>query len=181
MPRIFKDLYPRARCIIDCSEIFIERPASYLARAQTYSNYKRHNSVKFLIGISSYGAITSLSKCWRGRASDKCITLNSGFLNLIEHVHVYVILADGGFDISDDLGIYGVKLVIQQLSISEVEYSKRISKVHIHVERMIGLLKNKYAILQFTLPVSNVKHKHDTDFFTACSALLNLCPSVVPY
>ena len=25
MPRIFKDLYPRTRCIIDCSEIFIER------------------------------------------------------------------------------------------------------------------------------------------------------------
>ena len=94
MPRIFKDLYPRARCIIDCSEIFIERPASYLARAQTYSNYKRHNTVKFLIGISPYGAITFLSKCWGGRASDKCITLNSGFLNLIEHEDV--ILADRG-------------------------------------------------------------------------------------
>ena len=94
----------------------------------------------------------------------------------------------------DDLGIYGVKLVIpaftrgkQQLSTSEVEYSKRLLKVRIHVERMIGLLKNKYAILQSTLLVSVVKHKHDTDFsnidkiLTTCSALLNLCPSVVPY
>ena len=63
MPRIFRDLYPCARCIIDCSEIFIERPTAYQARAQTYSNYKKHNTVKFLIGISPYGAITFLSKC----------------------------------------------------------------------------------------------------------------------
>ena len=40
MPQVFKDLYPRTRCIINCSEIFIERPYSFQARAQTYSNYK---------------------------------------------------------------------------------------------------------------------------------------------
>ena len=41
MPCLFKDLYPRTRCIIDCSEIYIERPYTYKARAQTYSNYKK--------------------------------------------------------------------------------------------------------------------------------------------
>ena len=46
MPQIFRDLYPRARCIIDCSEIFIERLYSYQARAQTYSNYNiQHGQV----------------------------------------------------------------------------------------------------------------------------------------
>lgn len=33
MPQVFKELYPRCRCIIDCSEIFIERPTSFKARA----------------------------------------------------------------------------------------------------------------------------------------------------
>ena len=40
MPQLFKDLYPCTRCIIDCSEIFIERPCAYQARAQNYSSYK---------------------------------------------------------------------------------------------------------------------------------------------
>ena len=85
MPQVFKDLYPRIRCIIDCSEIFIERPQSFEARAQTYSNYKKHNTAKFLIAITPNGAISFLSKCWGGRATDKLITQNSGFLDLIEH------------------------------------------------------------------------------------------------
>ena len=74
MPQIFKDLYPRTRCIIDCSEIFIERPCAYQARAQTYSSYKKDNTVKFLIGITPCGAISFLFKCWGGRATDRCIT-----------------------------------------------------------------------------------------------------------
>ena len=84
MPQVFKDLYPRTRCIVDCSEIFIEQPCSYQTRAQTYSNYKKHNTVKFLIGITLCGAISYLSKCWGGRATDKCITMNSDFLPLLE-------------------------------------------------------------------------------------------------
>ena len=87
-----KDLYPHTRCIIDCSESFIERPCAHQARAQTYSNYKKHNTVKFLIGITSCGAISFLLKCWSGRATDRCITQNSGFLRLIDHGDL--ILAD---------------------------------------------------------------------------------------
>lgn len=102
LPQIFKDLYPRTRCIIDCSEIFIERPHGFQARARTYSNYKKHNTVKFLIGITPNGAISLLSRCWGGRASDKVIIQKRGFLNLVEHGDV--ILADRGFDLSDDLG-----------------------------------------------------------------------------
>ena len=42
LPQAFKDTYP---CIIDCSEIFIERPTSFEARAKTYSQYKKHNTI----------------------------------------------------------------------------------------------------------------------------------------
>ena len=66
MPQIFKDQYPHTRCIIDCSEIFIERPFSYQARAKTYSIYKKHNTLKFIIGITPNGAVSFLSKYWGG-------------------------------------------------------------------------------------------------------------------
>ena len=191
MPQIFKDLYPRTRCIIDCSEIFIERPCAYQARAQTFSNYKKHNTVKFLIAVAPHGAVTFLSKCWGGRATDKCITQNSGFLQQLDYGDV--ILADRGFDISDDLALHGVRLEIpsftrgkKQLSLVEVEHSKRISKVRIHVERIIGLLKNKYSLLHSTLPVCLIKHKCDTEYsnidkiLIICAALINICPSIVP-
>lgn len=70
MPAVFKELYPNCRCIIDCSEIFIETPKNFSARSKTYSNYKKHNTVKFLIGITPFGTIYFLSECWGGRVSD---------------------------------------------------------------------------------------------------------------
>ena len=50
LPTAFKETYPQCRCIIDCSEIFIETPANFTARAQTYSNYKKHNTIKRCLG-----------------------------------------------------------------------------------------------------------------------------------
>ena len=192
MPQIFKDLYPHARCIIDCSEIFIQRPYGYQARAQSYSNYKKHNTAKFLIAITPCGAISFVSQCYGGRASDKYITKNSGFLSLLEDGDV--VLADRGFDIKDDIVLYGAKLEIPsftrgkpQLSAKDVEYSKRLSKVRIHVERIIGLMKNKYTILQSTLPVDLIKHKYDNTelanidkILTICCALTNLSSPIIP-
>ena len=84
MPQIFKDLYPCTRCIIDCSEIFIERPYSYQARAQTYSTYKKHNTLKFLIGITPNGAISFCHSIGEDKPN-KHITHNSRFLNIAEY------------------------------------------------------------------------------------------------
>ena len=192
MPQVFKDLYPRTRCIVDCSEIFIEQPCSYQTGAQTYSNYKKHNTVKFLIGITPCGAISYLSKCWGGRATDECITMNSDFLPLLEYGDI--VLADRGLDIADDIAVHGASLSIpaftggkKQLSLPGVECLQKIAKVRIHVERVIGLLKSKSTILQGTLPITFLKRKHDSEYafidkvLTVCSALVNLSPIVVPH
>ena len=159
LPPIFKELYPNTRCIIDCTEIFIERPYAFKPRSQTYSNYKKHNTIKLLIGVTPCGAVSFLSKCWGGRASDRCITMNSGILSLFENGDV--LLADRGFNVADDLALHGATLEIpafkrgtKQLTLQEVEESKRLSKVRIHVERVIGLMKNKYTILQGKLPIT---------------------------
>ena len=58
--------------IIDCTEVFIERPSDLLACAQVWSNYTHHSTVKFLTGIAPQGSSTS----------DKKITEQSGIMDL---------------------------------------------------------------------------------------------------
>ena len=62
---------------------------------------KHHNTIKFLVGISPSGFITFLSSCYGGRASDKFITKDSGFYDLIQRDNV--VMADRGFQIQEDL------------------------------------------------------------------------------
>ena len=92
MPMEFRNNFRKCAIIIDCFEVFIERPTSLMARAQTWSNYKKHNTVKFLIGITPQGSIAYISKGWGGRVSDVHLTENCGLLkNLLPGD---VILAD---------------------------------------------------------------------------------------
>ena len=48
--------------IIVCFEVFIECPSSFLVRAATWSSYKHHNTVKFLIGITPQGVVSGFVK-----------------------------------------------------------------------------------------------------------------------
>lgn len=132
MPDAFRKHFSRVKCIVDCFEIFTERPLSFQARGATYSNYKKHNTVKVFIAVSPTGAITFISKAWTGRVSDKVITQKSGFLDHIEYGDV--VLADRSFDVHDDLALIGAQLEIpaftigkSQLSREEVEKSRRLA------------------------------------------------------
>ena len=181
LPHSFRRKYRDCICIIDCSEVFIERPKNLTARAQTWSNYKNNNTIKYLIGISPAGAVTFLSEGWGGRVSDKQITLDSGFLNKVHSGDC--ILADRGFLIEDDLHKKGAYLKIpkftkgkKQLPATDVQTCRQLSNVRIHVERVIGQLK-KFRILQSTIPISQVDLLNDV--MVVVAAIVNLNKSVV--
>ena len=191
MPLAFKRNFgDKVAVIIDCFEVFTERPSSLIARAMTWSNYKHHNTVKFLIGITPQGVISFISKAWGGRVSDKHVTENSGILRKLLPGDITV--ADRGFDIADSVGFYQAKLYIpaftkgkKQLSAQEVEETRKIANVRIHVERVIGLVRRKYPILQSILPTELLKVKAGDSLAPidkiarVCCSLTNLSDSII--
>ena len=88
LPPVFRAQFPRLTSIVDCFEIFIERPANLKARAQVYSNYKKHSTIKFFICCSPLGAITFLSPAWGGRATDNHIVRQSGFIHTMNTMNL---------------------------------------------------------------------------------------------
>ena len=52
--------------VVDCFEVFVEKPTNLLARAQTFSIYKHHNTIKLLIGITPQGTVPYVSEAWGG-------------------------------------------------------------------------------------------------------------------
>ena len=51
----------RTCLVVDCFELHTERPKALTPRAQMWSNYKSHSTVKFLVGISPMGSVSFLS------------------------------------------------------------------------------------------------------------------------
>lgn len=193
MPMDFRKSFGcKVAVVLDCFEVFIERPSNLLARAQTWSNYKHHNTVKFLIGIAPQGVVTFISSAWGGRVSDKQLTEASGILdNLLPGD---VVLADRGFNIEESVGLYCASLKTPaftkgktQLSPYEVEETRKIANIRIHVERVIGLVRRKYQVLQSgALPIEYMYKKPGEvqsvidKIAVICCALTNLSQSVVP-
>lgn len=197
MPMCFKYSFGnKVTVIIDCFEVFIEKSSNLLARAQTFSSNKHHNTIKVLIRITPQGTICYVSKAWEGRTSDKHLTDNCGFLE--ELLPGDLLMADRRFTISKSVSLKHAELVIpvftkalKQLDPIDVEETIGIANVRIHVERVIGLIRRKYTILEGILPTDFLSSNHHgtLDFqvplidkiLRVCSALVNLWPPVVPF
>ena len=145
--------FENLKVVLDCTELMLQRASNLDARKRTFSNYKHHDTVKFLVGLSPNLAVNYVSRAWGGRASDKHITLNSE--ELITGLKPgETVMADRGFNISHDLKKKGVKLVIPefkgrdrpQMSKIEGQRSEYISRARIHIERIIQRIKTFYLL-----------------------------------
>jgi hypothetical protein len=185
MPVQFKELYgDKIASIIDCFEVFIIRPSNLLARAQTWSHYKSHNTVKFLISITPQGTVNFISGSWGGRVSDKQITAESGFLNFLKPGDM--VMADRGFGIEDLLAPLKCSLAIpsftrgkSQMSYDEVKNSRDIANLRIHVERMIGLIRNKFPILSGIVTIDMLITRDEEDASPLIDKIAHICCAIV--
>ncbi|WAR23885.1 hypothetical protein MAR_037554 [Mya arenaria] len=193
MPMQFREHFgKKCAVIIDCFEVFIDKPSNMLAWAETWSSYKHHTTVKFLKGITPQGVISYISNAWGGRTTDKHITEHSGFLDNI--IPGDLVMADRGFDIAASVGTLCAQVKIpaftkgkSQMSPLDLESTRKLANVRIHVERVIGLTRQKYTILNGPLPVEFLLKENGQDLpvidkiGTVCCALVNLCDPVVAF
>ena len=147
---------------------------------------------KILLGIVPQGAIAFVSDTWGGRVSDKYLTEHSGMLSKL--LPGDVVLADRGFDIAESVWMMQATLHLpaftkgkSQLYALEVEETRTIANVRIHVERVIGIVKQKNPILQSTIPIDFIKKRVGEDvplidrIVRICCALTNVCNAIVPF
>lgn len=103
-------------------------------------------------------------------------------------------MADRGFDIAESVAIMGANLLVPaymkgktQLSSDDVLKTRKIANVRIHVERVIGVVRQKYKILKGSIPIQYVMNADGNGMTTidkiakVCCALTNMNPSVVNF
>lgn len=142
----------------------------------TWSDYKHHNTGKFLVAVAPNSTITYISPIYGGRASDKAITLDCNFLDNLEPHDL--LQADKGFNLQDECSARLITLQVppgkrgtSQMSAAAVAKTSRIAKLGILVEQVIRRLKT-FRILKFEIPISLIPAVDK--IVTVCAALCNL-------
>lgn len=167
MPQEYKSEFPTTLVIIDGTEIRTQTPCALGLQSQCYSDYKSSTTLKCLIGCDPNGSITFVSELFTGAISDKSISEESGFYELLKELiqKGYVkkgdaVMADKGFTIEKELTELGLKLNIPphassscQMSAADTELTQKIAKHRIHIERLIAKVK-KFRIVAHTIPMN---------------------------
>ena len=132
-----------------------------------------------------------MSPLFCGRKSDKHIVLQSGYLNNIQREDL--VLADRGFLIEEEMAIQGAKLVTpafmknqKQFDAKTFEAIRRTANQRIHIERFIGLLRNRFKVMKGSIPIKYLYCYEDSGLTlydkivcVVCKILNNLSPSIV--
>lgn len=100
-------------------------------------------------------------------------------------------MQESGFNVQDSAGLFCAEVKLPPFTKGKKQLSKcearQLSRVRIHVKRVIGLLQLKYKILRGTLPINFIKCSAGEEYSTidkiatVCSGLCNCCESVVPF
>lgn len=183
MPDGFKKFFPRTRVVLDATETPIAKPSDIKAQSATFSTYKNKNTLKTMVGISPRGAVTHVSECYGGCASDRQIIERSSLMAPGTFSPKDSIMADRGIMVQD---LFASKDVFvntphmlkgkSQLEPQEVVYDRRIASKRIHVERVIGYTKT-FKILKSDLSATQVNNGSRILF--VCFFLTNLRKSIV--
>ena len=183
LPTVFREKFPTTYAIIDGCEVFIETPSDLLMQSSTWSQYKHHNTVKFLVACTPNGAVSFVSPVYVGSISDVELTRVCGLLTALKDKDGVSIMADKGFTIRDMLEEIHIELNIpaflneKQFTPEAIARGRKIASVRIHVERAIGRIKT-FQILKETIPISMARLANQIVFI--CAFLTNFLPALVP-
>lgn len=179
LPIPFRSRYSNVQSIIDCFEVQIEKPTNAVQQALTWSSYKSCNTIKYLISITPDGLISYISEGYGGRTTDTCIFEDCGYL--LKLSPGAVVLADRGFkNIAHLLEQRGCTLLRPPSVHSnvvptkkEVQVTKMIAALRVHVERTIGRLREFGFLLPHACVDSQQINMLDYVVTTACG-IINL-------
>jgi hypothetical protein len=184
LPHAFRERYPNTVAIIDASEFFLETPSDLALQSTSWSSYKHHNTMKFLVACTPNGSIAFISALYLGSISDPALTRDCGFLDHLEGMPGVSIMADRGFTIKESLSRLNVELNLPpfmegrgQLPPEDVQQGRSIASLRIHVERAIGRMK-QYKILAGVFPLKMARIANH--IVTVCAYLSNFHPALVP-
>ena len=166
MPSTMKEKFPTVRVIIDCTEIFTQKPSSLVSNSQLFSSYKNHTTFKGSIGISPHGSVTFISSLFSGCISDVEITKVCGILNLLEPGDS--VMADKGFTIAKLPHFLSARGQFKSYKIFE---NDAITACRVHVERAIRRVKEN-RILQGIIPLTMLGSINQ--ILAVCCLLTNL-------
>ena len=110
------------RVIIDCTEMRVQTPSSLMFHSEFYPSYKSATTFKGLVGITPSGAVSFISKLYRGSISDREIVKRCGILNLLEDGDG--VMAGKGFRIEDLITPLNCSLNIPPFLSEKVQCSK---------------------------------------------------------
>nr|XP_047137927.1 uncharacterized protein LOC124814354 [Hydra vulgaris] len=168
--------YNNLAAIIDCSEIFIQTPRNLELQSVTWSEYKHHNTLKFLISVAPNSFIVYISEAYTGRISDKALTMDCGFLDLLSPFSI--VMADKGFNLHDECTARHLfftvppgRRVTSQMTPFEVKKTSSIAKIRILVEQIIERLKT-FRLISKELPLTLLPHAND--ILIVCAAITNM-------
>ena len=182
-PKVYTDAkYTSLRGVIDCTELYIEKPSLLSSQRRTYSQYKCYNTFTLLVSLSPICHFNFVSKLFTGCISDKELVRQSGFLDALEEGDI--IMADKGFNIQDLLAIHGAQLrappIMSKSNVSArtSTATRRVANARVHVERIIRKLKCFYS-LRGVIPLTF--KSVITSIVRVCAAIVNLQPSLINF
>ncbi|KAK3913905.1 60 kDa chaperonin [Frankliniella fusca] len=159
-PSPFKP-FKNLRVIIDGFELYIDCPSNFQQQGNTYSDYKSHNTVRFILGISCYGGIIFVSPGYEGNMSERKALAESGFYDLLDEGDA--VMSDRGFDINDDLLKRGVELIKppslgkrSHFTPEEEIRTRAIASARIYVEHGVRLIKANRLLRSFCTPLTSL-------------------------
>lgn len=179
IPECFEK-FEDTRIVVDCTEIFIQRPKNLCCQILTYSHYKSAQTAKIMTGVTPAGNISFISKPYGGRASDSAIFEQSALVKLLEPRDG--VMVDKGFLIEELCNKNQFRFIQppflrnKKFSQSDSIISAQIAKARVHVERSNQRIK-VFKILGSVMPVALVPYLQD--IFTVICGTVNLSAPII--